>query len=96
MGISPIAQARQCLASAIAAEKVAGAFFKKGMRPSAILNALAYLSEQQREQARDCHRTVFRGAKFRPRAAARRRLEIRALLVATRGRAAPANAQLSR
>src|SRR5207302_771138 len=53
MGISPIAQARQCLASAIAAEKVAGAFFRNGMRPSAILSAPTYLSEQQREQARE-------------------------------------------
>lgn len=53
IGISPIAQARQCLASAMAAEKAAGAFFRNGMRPSAVMSAPTYLNDPQREQAKD-------------------------------------------
>ncbi len=52
VGISPIEQARQCIASATAAEKSAGAFFKNGMRPSAVMKAPTYLTDPQREQAK--------------------------------------------
>lgn len=51
IGIAPISQARQSLASAIAAEKASGSFFRNGMRPSAILESPAFLSPAQREQA---------------------------------------------
>lgn len=53
MGISPITQARQSIASAIAAEKASGAFFQNGMRPSAIMEAPSYLTDIQREQAKN-------------------------------------------
>jgi HK97 family phage portal protein len=52
IGIPPITQARQSLASAMAAEKAAGAFFRNGMRPSAVMEAPTYLTDPQREQAR--------------------------------------------
>ena len=51
VGIAPITQARQGLASAMAAEKAAGSFFRNGMRPSAILESPAFLTAPQREQA---------------------------------------------
>lgn len=51
-GISPIAQARQGIASAISAEKASGSFFRNGMRPSAVMEAPTYLTDPQREQAK--------------------------------------------
>jgi HK97 family phage portal protein len=51
VGIAPISQARQGLASAMAAEKAAGSFFRNGMRPSAIMEAPTYLTDPQRVQA---------------------------------------------
>lgn len=51
MGLSPIAQARQSLGSAIAAERAAGTMFKNGMRPSAVMTTPNYLTPAQREQA---------------------------------------------
>lgn len=51
VGIAPISQARQSLASAIAAEKAAGSFFRNGMRPSAILESTTFLTDPQRAQA---------------------------------------------
>ena len=52
VGIAPISQARQGLATAMAAEKTAGSFFRNGMRPSAVMEAPTYLTDPQREQAR--------------------------------------------
>jgi HK97 family phage portal protein len=51
IGISPIAQARQVLATAIATEKTAGTFFRNGMRPSAVMLAPTYLTPNQRADA---------------------------------------------
>lgn len=51
VGISPISQARQGLASAMAAEKAAGSFFRNGMRPSAIMESPTYLNDAQRADA---------------------------------------------
>jgi HK97 family phage portal protein len=52
VGISPISQARQNLASSMAAEKVAGSFFRNGMNPSMVMEAPTYLTDPQREQAK--------------------------------------------
>jgi len=52
LGLSPIAQARQSIGSAIAAEKASGAFFRNGMRPSAIMKAPQYLTDAQRIQSK--------------------------------------------
>lgn len=52
MGISPITQARQSIASAIAAEKSSGAFFRNGMRPSQVMESPTYLSDAQRTLAK--------------------------------------------
>src|ERR1700680_2246103 len=45
VGIAPISQARQGLATAMAAEKTAGSFFRNGMRPSAVMEAPTYLTD---------------------------------------------------
>lgn len=52
VGISPIAQARQTLATAVAAEKTAASVFRNGMRPSAVVEAPKFLSPAQRIDAR--------------------------------------------
>jgi len=52
IGIAPITQARQGLASAMAAEKAAGSFFRNGMRPSAVMESPTYLTDPQRAQAK--------------------------------------------
>lgn len=52
MGISPVAQARQVLGTATAAEKVAASFFRNGMRPSAVMIAPTYLTTQQRADSK--------------------------------------------
>jgi HK97 family phage portal protein len=52
LGISPIAQARNNLGTARAAEKAAGALFRNGMRPSGILKAPTYLTGPQRDDAK--------------------------------------------
>jgi HK97 family phage portal protein len=52
VGLSPIAQARNTLATARAAERSSGSFFRNGMRPSGYLKAPAYLTPEQREDAK--------------------------------------------
>ncbi len=51
-GLSPIAQARQTLGSARAAERASGAIFRNGMRPSGYLKSAEYLTPEQRESAK--------------------------------------------
>jgi HK97 family phage portal protein len=50
MGISPVAQGRQAIASAMAAEKASGSFFRNGMRPSLVMTSPTYLNEAQRKR----------------------------------------------
>lgn len=50
VGISPIAQGRQGLAAAMAAEKAAASFFRNGMRPSAIMTSPTFLQKDQRDR----------------------------------------------
>jgi HK97 family phage portal protein len=50
VGLSPVAQAREQLGMAWAAEKSAGSFFRNGMRPSAVLTAPTYLNDTQRNR----------------------------------------------
>jgi HK97 family phage portal protein len=52
VGLSPIAQARNTLATARAAERSSGSFFRNGMRPSGYLKAPTYLTAPQREDAK--------------------------------------------
>lgn len=52
MGIAPITQARQTIATAMAAEKAAGSLFRNGLRPSAVMESPVFLTEPQREIAK--------------------------------------------
>lgn len=52
-GISPIAQAREHLGIAMAAQKSAASFYKNAMRPAMILTAPAYLNDTQRARFGD-------------------------------------------
>lgn len=61
IGMSPVAQARQTLGSARAAERVSGSIFRNGMRPSGVLTSPTYLNTQQREDAKDLL-AKFKGA----------------------------------
>lgn len=61
MGMSPVSQARQTIGSARAAERVSGAIFRNGMRPSGVLSSPTYLTEPQREIAKDLL-AKFKGA----------------------------------
>lgn len=51
-GLSPIAQARQTLGSARAAERASASIFRNGMRPSGLLTSPTYLTVDQRTQAK--------------------------------------------
>ena len=62
VGISPIAQARETLGIALAAERTAGALFKNGMRPSAVMSAPTFLNKEQRETFGADFVTKFTGA----------------------------------
>jgi hypothetical protein len=76
MGLSPVAQARQNLGTARAAERASGSFFKNGMRPSGYLKAPDYLTKDQRDQAKILL-AKFKGATNTGRhAAARGRLGV--------------------
>src|SRR5215213_2557632 len=50
-GLSPVAQARNTLGAAKAAERASSAMFANGMRPSGQMVAPTYLTPEQREQA---------------------------------------------
>jgi HK97 family phage portal protein len=52
LGLSPVAQARNSLASSRAADRAAGAIFRNGMRLGSVLVAPNYLNEPQRSDAR--------------------------------------------
>ena len=52
MGMSAIATGRHSLGMAMGAERTAGTIFKNGMRPSGVLSAPAYLTPEQRKEAR--------------------------------------------
>jgi HK97 family phage portal protein len=62
VGMSPVAQAREQLGMAWAAEKSAASFFKNGMRPSVVLTAPTYLSEVQRNRYGDSFIEKFSGS----------------------------------
>lgn len=62
VGISPIAQGRQGIATAIAAEKAAGSFFRNGMRPSAIMSAPGFMTDDQRKRYNEEFVPKFTGA----------------------------------
>lgn len=51
VGLSPVAQARQTLGTALAAEKAAASIFRNGLRPSAVMKVPTYLTDAQRTQA---------------------------------------------
>jgi HK97 family phage portal protein len=53
VGISVIAQGRQALATAIAADRASGNFFRNGMRPSGVLTAPTYLTPEQRKRKQE-------------------------------------------
>lgn len=61
MGMSPVAQARQSLGAARAAERASSSIFRNGMRPSGALKAPTYLTDPQREQAKQILQN-FKGA----------------------------------
>lgn len=52
MGMSAVAAGRHSLGTAMGAERVAGRIFKNGMRPSGTFVAPAYLTKEQRQDAR--------------------------------------------
>jgi HK97 family phage portal protein len=52
-GLSPIAQARESLGIALAAEKSAASFYRNAMRPSMVLTAPTYLNDVQRARYGD-------------------------------------------
>jgi len=61
-GLSPIAQARENLGTAIAAERSAGSFFRNGMRPSAVIIAPNFLDPKKKEEFRADFTRDFTGA----------------------------------
>lgn len=52
-GLSPVAQGRETVGSATAADQSAGKFFKKGMQPSGFLSTETTLNKDQRTQIGD-------------------------------------------
>jgi HK97 family phage portal protein len=62
IGLSPIAQAREALGIAMAAEKSAASFYKNSMRPSLVLTAPAYLNDTQRARFGDSFVEKFSGS----------------------------------
>jgi HK97 family phage portal protein len=50
IGMSVVAQGRQTMGTAIAADRAAGNFFRNGMRPSTVLSAPTYLTPDQRKR----------------------------------------------
>jgi HK97 family phage portal protein len=53
MGLSPIAMGRESLGAALAAEKASASFFRNGMRPSLVMQAPTWLTDQQKKRADD-------------------------------------------
>jgi HK97 family phage portal protein len=53
VGISVIAQGRQVMGTAIAADRASGNFFRNGMRPSGVLTAPSYLTPEQRKRKQE-------------------------------------------
>jgi HK97 family phage portal protein len=62
IGMSPVAQGRESLGIAVAAEKSAASFFRNGMRPSMVMKAPMYLSENQRERFGEAFVDKFAGS----------------------------------
>lgn len=60
-GLSVVSAARHSLGAALGAERVSGATFKNGMRPSGVFMAPAYLNKDQRTDAK-AYLTEFQGA----------------------------------
>jgi HK97 family phage portal protein len=53
IGLSVLAQGRQTMGSAIAAERASGNFFRNAMRPSGVLTAPQYLTPEQRKRKQE-------------------------------------------
>jgi HK97 family phage portal protein len=62
VGLSPVAQARETLGIAMAAEKSAGSFFRNSMRPSLVVKSPTYLQDSQRDRFNDTWMEKFTGS----------------------------------
>jgi len=62
VGLSPVAQAREQMGIAWAAEKTAASFFRNGMRPSMVLTAPNYMTPVQRERFGESFVEKFSGS----------------------------------